>query len=167
MPRVGRFHRHAWSRERRRTNRWTRAAGACFASSLVRRYLIEFAPPRQLRRSTAALSVSIARERMTAIDVEIIRFVDPHQPGIVECSITDARGAKHLFVEKVPVVTREDLTETSSYPRRGVIACDVLRRWRDSTDREIATVDVDKPWGIESTDGQTQFDVLVSALTEI
>jgi len=85
----------------------------------------------------------------------------------LECSITDARGAKHLFVEKVPVVTLEDLTETSTYPRRGVIACDVLRRWRDSNDREIVTIDTNKPWGIESTDGQTQFDVLVSTLTEI
>jgi len=104
---------------------------------------------------------------MTGLEVEIIRFVDPYQPGIVECSITDAHGAKHLFVEKVPVVTREDLTATSSYPRRGVIACEVLRRWRDASDREIATVDTDNPWRIESTDGQTQFDVLVSALTEI
>jgi hypothetical protein len=113
-----------------------------------------------------SLSV-ITQERMTAIDVEIVRFVDPHQPGIVECSITDAWGAKHLFVEKVPVITQEDLSESSLYPQRGVVACDVLRWWRDSNDREIATVDTDKPWGIESTDGKTQFDVLVSALTEI
>src|SRR5258707_6707570 len=32
---------------------WTRAAGACFASSLVRRCLIEFAPLRQLHRWVA------------------------------------------------------------------------------------------------------------------
>ncbi len=35
---------------RRPTNRWTRAAGACFVTNLVRRSLIEFAPPRQLHR---------------------------------------------------------------------------------------------------------------------
>ena len=104
---------------------------------------------------------------MTGLDVEIVRFVDAHQPGFVECSITDAWNAKHLFVEKVPVVTDEALTESSSYPRRGVVACDVLRRWRDSNDREIVTIDTYKPWGIESAAGQTQFDVLVSALTEI
>lgn len=104
---------------------------------------------------------------MTGLDVEIVRFVDSHQPGIVECSMTDAGGAKHLFVEKVPVVTQEDLTQNSSYPRRGVFACDVLRRWRDSNGREIATVNTEKPWGIKSTDGQTQFEVLVSALTEL
>jgi len=37
------------------TNRWTRAAGACFASLLVRRGLIEFAPPRQLKRWAATV----------------------------------------------------------------------------------------------------------------
>jgi hypothetical protein len=34
------------------TNRWTGAAGACFASSLVRRRLNEIAPPGQLKRYT-------------------------------------------------------------------------------------------------------------------
>jgi hypothetical protein len=32
------------------TNRWTGAAGACFASNMVRRRLDEFAPPGQLKR---------------------------------------------------------------------------------------------------------------------
>ena len=35
------------------TNRWTGAAGACFALSLVRRSLDEYAPPGQLRRWAA------------------------------------------------------------------------------------------------------------------
>src|SRR5262245_18177482 len=39
------------TRDNSRTNRWTRAAGACFASRPVRRCLNELAPPRQLRRS--------------------------------------------------------------------------------------------------------------------
>src|SRR5713226_3850596 len=40
---------------RRITNRWTRAAGACFVTNLVRRCLIEFAPPRQLNRWAAQI----------------------------------------------------------------------------------------------------------------
>ena len=104
---------------------------------------------------------------MTGLTIEIMRFVDSHQPGFVECSITDAWGSKHLFVEKVPMVTGDALSESSSYPQRGMVACEVLRRWRDPHNREIATVDTDKPWGIESNDGQTQFEVLVSALCEI
>jgi hypothetical protein len=76
-------------------------------------------------------------------------------------------GRKHLFIEKVPVVTVEDLTEVSSYPRRGTIECVLLRQWRDSEGREIASIDTDKPWGIESTAGQTQFDVLTSQLSAL
>jgi hypothetical protein len=39
------------------TNRWTRAAGACFASYLIRRWLNEIAPPRQLNRSPSIWSL--------------------------------------------------------------------------------------------------------------
>jgi hypothetical protein len=44
-----------------RTNRWTGAAVARFASSLVRRSLNEFAPPGQLNRSAAANETKRAR----------------------------------------------------------------------------------------------------------
>jgi hypothetical protein len=115
-------------------------------------------------RSTA----SVRRlKTVTGVEIQIVRFVEAGQPDIVECSMTDAWGRKHSFIEKVPVVTVEDINETSSYPRRSAVACDVLRRWRDSDDREIVTVDTSKPWGIESTVGQTQFDVLASTLTEL
>jgi hypothetical protein len=104
---------------------------------------------------------------MAALEVEIIRIVDAHQPGLVECSFTDAHGGKHLFIEKVPVVTIENLSETSSYPRRGMIQCILVRQWRDSEGHEIAAIDTGKPWGIESTDGQTCFDVLTFQLTAV
>ena len=102
---------------------------------------------------------------MAALDVEIVRFVDSHQPGFVECAITDAQGSKHLFVEKLPVVTVEALSENSSYPRRGTIQCVLLERWRDATGTELVSVDTSKPWSIESTAGQTRFEVLASQVT--
>jgi hypothetical protein len=40
---------------------------------------------------------------MTAVKVEIVRFVDEHQPGFVEVALVDAAGRLHTFVEKVPV----------------------------------------------------------------
>ena len=104
---------------------------------------------------------------MTVLDVEIVRFVDPHQPGVVECSMTDAWSVEHRFIEKVPVVTNEDLTESSLYPRRGGIGCAVLRRWLDQGGRELVTIDTMTLWGIESKEGQTQFDVAASMLTDI
>ena len=104
---------------------------------------------------------------MTGLVVEIVSFVDPNQPGFVECSMTDAWDRHHAFIDKVPIFTTEDLAETSSFPQRGVIGCGVLRRWHDPEGREIATIDTTNPWHVESTEGQTQFDVPASKLTDI
>lgn len=96
---------------------------------------------------------------MLAIQVKIVRFTDDWFPGFVECSFVDALGQSQVFNEKVPVVSREDLSAESEYPREGIIAC----RWIESrvTDegREVVTVDTGHPWGVESVTGQTRFEV--------
>ena len=46
------------------------------------------------------------RRTMLAVRVNISRYVDESFPGWVECSLVDAYGYDHVFVEKVPVVTR-------------------------------------------------------------
>ena len=38
-----------------------------------------------------------------------MRYVSDHNPGFVECRLTDAWGREWLFVDKVPVVTLADL----------------------------------------------------------
>jgi hypothetical protein len=101
---------------------------------------------------------------MPELIVEIVRFVDETQPGVVECVMTDAWGADHVFIDKVPIFTTAGLTECSSYPQCGTIACGVLRRWHEHDGREIVTVDTSDSWHVESTEGQTQFDVLASQL---
>lgn len=42
---------------------------------------------------------------MSAISVQITRFVDDSFPGFVECTFVDALGETHVFIEKVPVVS--------------------------------------------------------------
>ena len=93
------------------------------------------------------------------LDVTILRFVDPDQPGWVECELADAAGKKWLFREKVPIVTDRDLDENSEYPQPGVIACEVVGRRRDEHGWETITVNTEVPDGVESVDGQTRFDV--------
>jgi hypothetical protein len=100
---------------------------------------------------------------MPDLIVNIVRFVDEAQPGVVEGVMTDAWGSAHAFIDKVPLFTETQLTERSSYPQPGLIACGIIRRWRDSDGREITTVDT--LWGVESTEGQTRFDVRTSQLT--
>jgi hypothetical protein len=46
---------------------------------------------------------------MAGLKVTIARFVDEHQPGFVECTFADASGVTHSIIEKVPVISAEDL----------------------------------------------------------
>jgi hypothetical protein len=103
---------------------------------------------------------------MLAVEITIDRFVDASQPGWVECSLKDAFGTEHVFREKVPIVTTEDLDANSSYPKKGVVACTIIER---STlgGREVVTVDTDSIWGVESVDGETKFKVLPENIVEI
>ena len=101
---------------------------------------------------------------MHAISIVITRFVNEHQPGFVECTLLDALSQPHFFVEKVPVVTTEDLWSNSSYPRLGIIACEVESEWNDETGRTLVRVNTERPWGVESIAGATQFVVLSSQI---
>jgi hypothetical protein len=96
--------------------------------------------------------------------VSILRFVDDHQPGFVECALTDASSEVHLFVEKGPVVSTMNLVATSRYPVDGVIACEIEATWIDEEGRSLSRVNTERPWGVESTSGQTVFIVLSSQI---
>ena|ERR1700722_17478564 len=101
---------------------------------------------------------------MPAVAVPIMRFVDDHQPGFVECQLVDAARASHIFVEKMPVVTTEVLRSTSSYPCSGAIDCLVLANWEDDRGIGLTRIDTSKPWGIESVVGVTEFVVTNSQI---
>jgi hypothetical protein len=103
---------------------------------------------------------------MLGIEVQILRYVDDHQPGWVECSFSDASGSEHLFLEKAPVVSTADLHPGSPYPQVGIIGCTVLKRYVAEDGRQVVTVDTERPWGIESKEGRSQFDVRPEQLRE-
>ena len=103
---------------------------------------------------------------LPAVRVQISRYTDDSNPGWVECRMTDAWGTEWLFEEKVSSVSVEDLDQRSDYPQPGIIACEIVKRWRDEDDREIATIDTEKPWGLESSDGTTRFDVPADQLVD-
>ena len=103
---------------------------------------------------------------MTGVKVEIQRYVDDHQPGWVECGLTDVHGRGWLFVEKVPVVSLEDLDAESNYPRPGLIACQVLERRAGADGREVVVIDTELPWHVAATTAQTRFEVRPEQLEE-
>lgn len=104
---------------------------------------------------------------MQALAVEISRFVDEQQPGFVECSLLDADGKKHLFIEKVPVVSLEDLRANTEYPKPGVVACETQDEWIDALGRTKVRVSTELPWHVESTEGETVFVVWAEQLVRL
>lgn len=101
---------------------------------------------------------------MKAIQISITAFADDGPPGWVECEMIDADGVLHQFVEKVSVVSNEDLRLDSAYPRYGKIACEVNSTWIDERGRDLSKIDTSRPWGIESKAGTTEFVVLSGSI---
>jgi hypothetical protein len=102
-----------------------------------------------------------------AVDVAIVRWVDDHQPGFVECQLTDMFGTVWRFIEKLPVVSSQLMSAASSYPQTGVIACQVIKLGRDAVGREIVEIDTISPWGVQAVDGTTRFQVYADQVIEL
>jgi hypothetical protein len=99
---------------------------------------------------------------MPMLVVQVTRLVDDHFPGFVECSFLDAFGRLHSFVEKAPVVTEGHLSADSAYPQAGAVRCEIEAEWRDEADRALMSINTERPWGIESIEGETRFVVSAS-----
>ena len=103
---------------------------------------------------------------MPELRVQIVRFVDEHQPGFVACEFTDAEGGSHTLIEQVPVVSLEMLDATSGFPRHGAVRCTVLQKWNRPDGVSVARISLGTPDGIETVDGGSQFVVLASEVNE-
>jgi hypothetical protein len=99
--------------------------------------------------------------------VEIVRFVDDYQPGIVVCELVDATGRRHTVIEKVPVVSIQEPNANSEYPQPGVARCTVLSRWRDAREQNLIRISTAEPDGIESSEGLSEFVVLQTQILEL
>jgi hypothetical protein len=100
--------------------------------------------------------------------LEIVRWVEDYQPGIVACELVDAEGRRHAFIGKVPIYSTEDyLDAKSTYPRRGAVRCTVLGRWKDADGRNLVRVSTAEPDGEESTEGLDEFVVSTAQVSRI
>ena len=105
---------------------------------------------------------------MLGMKIVIARYIsDEPQPGLVECELKDVYGRRWLFVEKAAVVSSEKLDATTTYPRQGVIAGQVIQQLPAWEGQETVRFDTRHPWGVESVDGETQFDVHRSLVVQL
>jgi len=92
--------------------------------------------------------------------VQIVRWVDDHFPGFVACEFVDAWKRVHTLIDKVPMVTADDLDATSVYPQRGGVRCTVLERWRELRAEELGElvrVYIGYPDTMETSEGIREF----------
>jgi len=94
--------------------------------------------------------------------VQIVRYVDDHFPGFVECDLVDASGRIHTFVEKGPVVSDKWPGPDDSYPMNGEIRCEILGQLRCPGGRDLLRVTTEQPDCVETKDGIAEFVVLSS-----
>ncbi len=94
---------------------------------------------------------------MVSVEVEITAVVDTAFPGFVEFELVDARGSRHAFVDKAPIVVSERTVGSLELPCRGHLRCQVVERHRDTV-----VIGTSAPDSVESTTGQTRFAVLTS-----
>jgi len=79
---------------------------------------------------------------MTCLRVDIVGFADESFPGLVHCDLADANGNRHKFIEKIPVVTTQDLWSDSTYPQPGLMPCDRVECLDDGEGRALARVSI-------------------------
>ena len=95
-----------------------------------------------------------------------MRFVDEGFPGWVACEFTDATGQQHTIIDKVPIVSLEDLDASSQYPRSGSVPCSVLEKSRGADGVQLVRVTTSEPVPIDTVEGKSEFVVIASEVNE-
>jgi hypothetical protein len=52
----------------------------------------------------------------------------------------DSSGQQHSIIEKIPVVTREDLDADSKYSRPGTVRCEILNRYHNDKGQDLVCI---------------------------
>ncbi len=98
---------------------------------------------------------------MPHIRVDVVELISDDQPGFVAVQLIDAYGKVHLFHDKAPVFGCDWLDRNSPLPATGCLDCEIVDRFADHG-RQLARIDTERPWAIESTSGMHEFVVAVS-----
>jgi len=97
--------------------------------------------------------------RTVVVPIRITGFADAAQPGWVWCELEDASGKVFRFIEKIPVVTCEELWADSQYPRDGLVECDLIAIRDDPVRGRLATVSIAVPTTLDSYREDIQLEI--------
>jgi hypothetical protein len=88
---------------------------------------------------------------MAEVKVTISKCVDMSQPIFVEFEFADCNGIKHIFVDKLPIVSASSDIEL---PCDGVLRCTIV-----SENDRTYIIDTSTPFDVESNSGESRFEV--------
>ena len=96
---------------------------------------------------------------MANVAVKVIEVIDDTgYPMVIKCVLTDCKGIKHYFIDKVPVICECDryLSESPCLKEdcTGEIRCNIVRE----TDKTYI-IDTEFPDDVESLNNEYQFEV--------
>ncbi|MFI1171037.1 hypothetical protein [Streptomyces melanogenes] len=101
---------------------------------------------------------------MLFLRCEVVGWVGAEPwPGLVEVSFVDVHRQQWTLVDKWPVFSSEDLHRDSCYPVVVGILCDILGSGHSSEFADVVRISV-APWGLESLDGCSEFEVRADQL---
>ena len=69
-------------------------------------------------------------------------------------------------MDKTAIFSVEAIDETASYPRAGIIRCEVRSRGIDDCGRDVVEIDTSVPDGVEATGGEHCFVVPAAVVME-
>jgi hypothetical protein len=95
-----------------------------------------------------------------------VRWVDdePH-PGLVEVVFTEADGQRRKLVDKVAVFDDANrIRPQGPFPVSVDVRCEVISE-ASVRGTQVVTISTARPWGLETPDGQSEFQVLPQQLT--
>jgi|JI7StandDraft_1071085.scaffolds.fasta_scaffold183278_2 oligoribonuclease (3'-5' exoribonuclease) len=87
------------------------------------------------------------------VEVEILGLESDDFPIWIKCKLTALDGSEHLIIEKLPVLTEQELN-IENLPAKLQIECTVL-----SIEQEQVVIDLSSPHGIQSIEGVQKFVV--------
>ncbi len=104
---------------------------------------------------------------MPAVRAQAMRWLSGEpQPGLVEVMMTDASGRQWTFVDKWPIFSAQTLTDQTQYPVGVLIDCELTDEDVGGIDQNLVLISTEKPWGVQTTEGQTEFVIRRDQLNE-
>ncbi|HVU90509.1 MAG TPA: hypothetical protein VHD36_24520 [Pirellulales bacterium] len=99
-----------------------------------------------------------------AVTIDRRLSVEEVWPMRVQCTLIDAAGKEWIFEDKHVIFTTADINTKSDFPQTGSIRCRIVETRVQQDGRTTVVVDTELPDHVESTTGETRFDVFAEQL---